>query len=214
MKLKRRTVAIDCTVDILAGEGVVPGGETFSFTFNGKAHAFYASAGVGSSMLGDLIACLYKLYIEFLHEPDDGRCRIDYDHDDPETPYRITGLGACLEFDPAGPPSVWLHLHRTLNDSPEILLDISVEELCGSKYDYRVSYFDLCYVVAREATKALKAYGFIGLCFQTEIDRIDLHQLLNVKHLGMFGRPLSFARGVPYQTHTFEEELALLCFDL
>lgn len=214
MELRKRTTAPDCRIEALAGEGIVPGGETFSFTFDGETHRFYASAGVGSDLLGDLVECLYKLYIAFEHTFDDDGRRLDYDHNDPAMPHRITGVGACLDFDPAGPPNVFLHLHRELTDDPEIMLDVSVEYLYKKRFDYHVSYYDLCYVVAREVTKLLKEFGFIGLRFQSEIDCVDLHHLLNVKHLGMCKQPLSPACGVQFRKHTLAEELELLCFDL
>jgi hypothetical protein len=76
----------------------------------------------------------------------------------------------------------------------------------------------LCYAVAKATTSIIKKYGLSGFHYKTEMDSIDVLHFLNVKHLGLFKKPLS-----PYYENfsnkktdivSFTDEIELLLFDM
>ncbi len=48
------------------------------------------------------------------------------------------------------------------------------------------------YAVAKSATSVIFQAGILGYHFMSEIDKIDIHHLLYIKHLGIFEEPYPF----------------------
>ncbi|MBQ6266260.1 MAG: hypothetical protein IJK64_00650 [Clostridia bacterium] len=66
--------------------------------------------------------------------------------------------------------------------------------------------------------QVLKEYGFAGFHYATESDQIDLVCFLNVKHLGIFKRPLSPTfedrRNDRDKPVSLQDEIELLAFEM
>ncbi len=190
--------------------------EGFEFTFCGEKHKFVSSLLVGDS-LGHIIDELYYMCIEIIDESHNG-FPLKTAHNNPDDTNQITDLYAYLRFDPEG-EDTYLSLHRDIYKNNDFSIDVDIEYFNEEKFRYKVSYFDLCYATAKAATKVIKERGFTGFHYDTESDRIDIHHFLNVKHLGIFKKPLSPYHDKDYHTkHTetasLEDEIELLMFDM
>lgn len=172
-------------------------------------------------MLGDFIDVLYELYME---SNDEARTRkMKYLHDDPSSNI-ITGIIAEIDWDNEGDELHW-KIERRLYE-PKIMLDIRLNydfDIEKKEFNYTVSYFDLCYAIAKATTLLLKQTGLIGYHFLGEWDYIDIHHFLYIKHLGIFGKPIPYfpyphEEFDPYtvgdKKTSFEDEMQLLTFEM
>lgn len=114
-------------------------------------------------MLGDFIDVLYELYME---SNDEARTRkMKYLHDDPSSNI-ITGIIAEIDWDNEGDELHW-KIERRLYE-PKIMLDIRLNydfDIEKKEFNYTVSYFDLCFAIAKATTLLLKQTGLIGYHF-------------------------------------------------
>ena len=213
MELKKRNWNVDVEVEILAKRW-----QRISMTINGERHEHVASAAV-SNMFGDLVDVLYELYIE---ANDDSRPRwVKYLSENEET-HIITGVTAQLDWDNEGEITSWRFSRQLYTEEKMLQLEVDYdygERVCK----YSAPFFDMCYAVARAATEVLKKTGVIGYHFLGETDRIDIHHLLYIKHLGLFREPIPY---YPFDGHendrytsgdkvtSFADEMNLLQFEM
>ena len=187
--------------------------QRYTLKINGEQHTQDVSAVV-SVMLGGMVDVLYELYLE---SNDDSRAeRVKYLHDDPDS-LIITGVTGCFDWDNEGDTITWT-LTRQLYEEP-IMLDVEVDYNYGEKlFKYRIPYFDMCYAVAKAATSALSKVGILKYHFMSERDKIDIHHLLYIKHLGIFQKPYPYPCIEQDQSDnrilTLPDELELLRFEL
>ncbi len=183
MKPKKRDCCVDMSAEVLTQRW-----QRYTLTINGDQHSLLISSAV-SEMLGAMVDVLYELFLE---ANDDSRAeRVKYLEDDPASRITITGATGSFSWDNEGDTIAWTFT-RQLYEKP-IMLDIEVDYDCGEKvYQYRVPFFDMCYAVAKAATSVIAQAGILGYHFMSEIDKIDIHHLLYIKHLGIFEEPYPF----------------------
>lgn len=214
MEMQTRTCNIDLEVEILATRW-----QRISMKINGEQHEHVVSAAV-SDMFGDLVDVMYEMYIE---ANDDSRAsRVKYLNDNEKKPFTITGITACLDWDNEGEITSWRFARQLYTE--EILLQIEVDYDYGERIcRYTVPYFDMCYAVAKAATAVLRQTGVIGYHYLGEIDSIDIHHLLYIKHLGIFKKPISLSPMLGHlddrytsgdKVTSFADEIDLLLFEM
>lgn len=184
---RNETKKRDCCVDMSA-EVLTQRWQHYTLTINGDQHSLLISSAV-SEMLGAMVDVLYELYLE---SNDDSHAeRVKYLEDDPASRITITGATGSFTWDNEGDTIAWT-LTRRLYQKP-IMLDVEADYDCGEKvYQYRVPYFDMCYAVAKAATSVIAQAGIVGYHFMSEIDKINIHHLLYIKHLGIFEETYPF----------------------
>ena len=189
------------------------GWEGFDITINGEKHYFNPCWTMGD-MLGAFIEVLYKLYIEI---PDENcstnDSRIKYICNDELYPSHITDLKASIWWDNEGENFEWI-ISRHIDNGFAVEIEINTFTHDGNKkYNYKVSYFDLCYAVAKATTKLLVNTGFVGYKYLSEADSININYLLHIKYAGIFKEHIPRLNYDSFDNKEFlKDEIKLLLF--
>ena len=123
-------------------------------------------------------------------------------------------------WDGEGSGSRWV-IERVLSDDGSFMIKVHITSFDGEDthdYEYIVRFEDMCYAVAKAATRALKRHGIYGFHVSTYTDDINIRELLYLKCKALDNYEVRELSNVCDMEHgsrsNLKNELELLLFDM
>ena len=231
----------DCNIKMR----LVPIGAGWTYVFLdicGDNHKFIISDVIGNQFY-DLMFMLYHLYPDNC-DPENAYHNMDYayvlcknttngykavsivdnDYVVDDSSYRIYQIAYKGEFtwDEEGGWSNWIvEREPTLDNSFDLI--IRIEHLGHNdeavrKYDYKVSYRDFCYAVAKACTETIKKHGFLGYHHAVSYHDMNIRHLLFLKCIALRNFEACeltyYADNDHGETSEINKEIELLLFEM